>query len=392
MKASTLHSLITARTLHDEARRLIAAGDRHMSSAGLILLQDALEIVFLAMLVEQDVDEQKALESKSFDELIGELKKSGVAVPKSGTLKALNKQRVITKHFGQLAEPLTVQTYAEAADVAVDAIVLAVLGRRYREVFLSDLLALGEAKTLLSEAANLLEQGSFLDALIAVRKALFVEIEIEYCVHRWSDADPNERLGLLSLSISRGGMKAPYWTRNREWIQMNVSTPFDFIQMDYENLRIDAMEWGINTAELDNLRRLTPEVFRADKDAPWQVQYDLEFPPNEANGVNARYCLDRAISVLLRKQQHSTARRWPRRDVSFDPPPIYLDAPVFSKARQDSEIVHRINDQYRYRLTALVSGFNAPERYYTISGHRPVENNKFGTDWIHGFLLVQDDA
>jgi hypothetical protein len=77
MKSSTLHSLITARTLHDEARRLIAAGDRHMSSAGLILLQDALEIVFLAMLVEQDVDEQKALESKSFDELIGEWRIQG---------------------------------------------------------------------------------------------------------------------------------------------------------------------------------------------------------------------------------------------------------------------------------------------------------------------------
>ncbi len=48
-----------------------------MSSAGLILLQDALEIVFLAMLVEQDVDEQKALESKSFDELIGEWRIQG---------------------------------------------------------------------------------------------------------------------------------------------------------------------------------------------------------------------------------------------------------------------------------------------------------------------------
>jgi len=99
-----------------------------MSSAGLILLQDALEIIFLSMLVERDVDEQKPLESKTFDELIGELKKVGVTVPKSGTLKALNKQRVITKHYGQLAEPLTVQTYAEAVDTAVEAIVLEVLG------------------------------------------------------------------------------------------------------------------------------------------------------------------------------------------------------------------------------------------------------------------------
>lgn len=390
MKTSTLHALITARTLHDEARRLVLAGDRHMSSAGLILLQDALEIVFLGLLVEKDVDEKKALESKSFDELIGELKKSGVTVPKSGTLKALNKQRVITKHYGQLAEPLTVQTYAEAADTAIEAIVQEVLGRRYREIFLADLLSEGEAKALLSEAATLLELGRFLDSLIAVRKALFVEIESEYCVHKWADAEPNEPLGLLS--IARGGMKAPYWTRNREWIQQHVSTPFNFIQIDHEKLRIDAIEWGVNTAELENLRRLTPDVFRADKDAPWQVQYDLQFPPNEANAPNARYCLDRAISVLLRKQQHTNARRWPRRDVDFDPPAIYLDAPVFSKARQDSEVVHRINEDYRYRLITRVSGFDPEEHYYTISGHRPVEGNDFGTDWIHGYLLVQGDS
>jgi len=390
MKASTLHSLITARTLHDEARRLVAAGDRHMSSAGLILLQDALEIVFLAMLVERDIDELKSLESKGFDELIGELKKAGIPVPKSGTLKALNKQRVITKHYGQLAEPITVQTYAEAADVAVESVVFAVLGRRYREVFLSDLLADGEAKTHLSEAAAMVEQGDFLGALTSVRKAVFVEIEVEYCVNGWSEADPNERLGLLS--VSRGGMKAPYWTRNRDWIQKHVSTPFEYVQIDHEKLRIDALEWGVSTAEVDNLRRLTPDVFRASKDAPWHVQYDLQFPPNEANPDNARYCLDRAISVLLRKQQHSNARRWPGRDVGFEPPPVYLDAPVFAKARQDSEVVHRINDQFEYRLMSLVTGFDPNERYYTISGHREVEGKQFGADWFHGFLLVQGDA
>jgi hypothetical protein len=252
------------------------------------------------------------------------------------------------------------------------------------------LIADGEAKDFLSDAAVKLESGNFLEALISVRKALFIEIEIEYCVHRWSDADPNERLGLLS--ISRGGMKAHYWTRNRNWIEKNVSTPFDYIQIDHEKLRLDAMEWGVNTAELENLRRLTPEVFRSDKDSPWQVQYDLQFPPNEATPENARYCLDRTISILLRKQQHTTTRRWPGRDVGFDPPTIYLGASVFKKARQDSEVVHQINDQYQYRLMALVSGFDPTERYYTINGHRPVEGVEFGADWVHGFLLVQGEA
>jgi hypothetical protein len=75
MKSSTVHSLLTARTLYDEAIRLIDSGDRHMCSAGLVMLQDALEIVFLAMLTEKDVDEQKALESKTFDELLASLER-----------------------------------------------------------------------------------------------------------------------------------------------------------------------------------------------------------------------------------------------------------------------------------------------------------------------------
>jgi hypothetical protein len=202
-----------------------------MSSAGLILLQDVLEIVFLAVLVEKDVDEQKALESKSFDELIGELKKSGIAVPKSGTLKALNKQRVITKHYGQLAEPLTVQNYAEAADFAVDAIVRGAIGSRCREIF-----------------------------------------------------------------------------------------------------------------------------------------------------------------VLLRKQQHTRTHRWPTRVKAFEPPTIYLDAPVFSKARQDSEVVHRIGNEFKYELTASVSGFKIPEQYDRISGYRAAATEELGADWFVGYLLVQAAA
>jgi hypothetical protein len=286
------------------------------------MLQDALEIIFLAMLTEKNIDEQKALESKTFDELIGELRKAGINVPKSGTLKALNKQRVITKHYGQLAEPVTVRGYAEAADAAVSSILPQVLGKTFRDIFLSDLLDEGEAQELLNEAAALLDQNKPLDALISVRKALFVEIEHEYAINRWVDVGPNERMGLLGLG--RGGHKAPYWTRNKEWIDKNVKTPIDYVQIDHERLRLDGIEWGVNTAELENLRRLTPQVFRAEKDSPWHIEYDMAFPPNEATLANGQYCLDRAISVLLRKQQHTRAKRWPRHETPFTPPTIYL--------------------------------------------------------------------
>src|SRR3989442_13071781 len=99
MKETTVNSLVVARTLFEQASSLCTSDDRHLASAGLVVLQDALELAFYALLIERGVDETKNLESKSFDELVGELKKEGVSVPKSGTLKALNKQRVLTKHY-----------------------------------------------------------------------------------------------------------------------------------------------------------------------------------------------------------------------------------------------------------------------------------------------------
>ena len=99
------------------------------------------------------VDEAKNLERKSFDDLIGELKAAGVPVPKSGTLKALNKQRVLTKHYAQVAEPTTVRHYFAAARNAIEATTQKVLGRSIQDLFIADLLAKGEAKDYL-KAAN----------------------------------------------------------------------------------------------------------------------------------------------------------------------------------------------------------------------------------------------
>ena len=307
MKPSTLHSLLTARTLYDEALRLIESSDRHMCSAGLVMLQDALEIIFLALLTEKDVDEQKTLDYKTFDELISELRKAGVNVPKAGTLKALNKQRVITKHYGQLADPVTVRGYAEAADVAVSSILPQVLGKNFRDIFLSDLLDAGEARDFLNEAAALLDKDEPLDALIAVRTALFVEIEHEYAIDGWADA-PADGAGGLADFIGRGGYKALSWTRSKKWIEENVKDPIDYVQIDHERMRLDGVEWGVNNAELENLRRLTPDVFRPGKGGPWHIQYDVDFPPNEATPANARYCLDRAISLSTAPDASHSAR------------------------------------------------------------------------------------
>jgi hypothetical protein len=391
MKPSTIHSLITAKAIYFEATPLIEAGNKYSSSAGLILLQDSIELVLLSLLTELGVDKQKSLESKSFDELLCELRIAGITIPKSGTIKALNKQRVIIKHYGQLAEPATVSNYSQAADMLIESIMKQVVGKTLQEIFITDLLPECEAKDLLKTAIKLKEAEKYLDALIDIRKAFFVEYEHEYAIHKWSDVDENDTQGFGLGLVGRGGFNAPYWTRNKQWIEKNVKTPIDYIQIDHEKMRLHAIEWGVSTSEFENLRRLTPGVFRVSKDSNWQVDYNVEFPPNEAHEQNCNYCLDIAINIIRKKKEHEQLRRWPRKEKPFDPPTIYIGHPVFAKARRDSDVVHTISKEFSYSIHQVVTGFDTNEEYFYISGNEPPdEGSKYGKNYFYGYLLKSE--
>jgi hypothetical protein len=391
MKEPTVHSLVIARALLERAEPLCHSDDRYLASAGLVVLQDALEGVFYALLIELDVDETKNLERKSFDELIGELKEARVVVPKSGTLKALNKQRVQTKHYAQVAEPITVRNYFAAAVSAIDFAVRKVTGSSIRDLFIADLLKDGEAKSHLKEAERAITQGRFLEALLETRKAIFVEFEEDYSIYGWRDYDGKTRQNALADAM-RGGWNAPAWKRNKAWIDVHVKVPTDYVQIDLDNWRIQAMEYGIHTVELQNLRRLTPDVFRTGRKAMWSYTYDARFPANNANEPNARYCLDRAVSIILKKQEHAGARREPTKDLPFDPPPIYVGRVVYERPATDSAQVHIVAEGYTYRVHREVGGFNPAERFYEITAEsdQGATNTLLGSaaEYYRGYLQI----
>lgn len=393
MKEATVHSLIIARTLLERAEPLCSSDDRYLASAGLVVLQDALETVFYALLIEKGVDDEKNLERKGFDELVGELKAAGVTLPKSGTLKALNKQRVLTKHYAQIAEPITVRTYLDAAKDAIDAAMNSVAGHSLRDLLIADLLKNGEAKEFLKVAEESIRSGRFLEALIETRKAIFVEFEEQYNIYGWRDYEGAQE-GPLSSAI-RGGWRAPYWTRRKDWIEKNIRVPTDFIQIDRQDWRMQAMELGIHTGELQNLQRLTPGVFRTDRRAQWSVTYDAAFPANNATQANARYCLDRAISIVLKKQEHAGVRREPAKDLPFDPPPIYIGRVVYERPDTSSKQLHVVAEGFSYTIHRVVGGFNPALTFYEISAESAERSKESLLDlpahYLRGFLEVVRD-
>jgi hypothetical protein len=397
MKDATVHSMVIARTLLERAEPLCNSNDRYLASAGLVVLQDALEAVFYALLIEKGVDEATNLERKSFDELIGELKSAGVLVPKSGTLKALNKQRVLTKHYAQVAEPITVRTYYSAATIAIEATTGAVLGQSIRDLFIAAILAKGEAKEHLEAAEKAIAAKRFMDALIAIRKAVFVEFEDDYNVYGWRDYEEVQPPRSLLELAGRGGWRAPDWTRRKDRIERHVRVPTDYIQVDHQKLRLQAMELGIHTVELQNLQRLTPDVFRSKRDAGWSVTYDASFPTNNATEANARYCLDRAVWMVLRKQEHAGARREPAKEVPFDPPSVYIDRVVFEKPSTQSAHVHVVTKGYSYTVHRIVGGFDPSETFYELSAESDEQSTKTlpggPAHYVKGYLqmLSEDD-
>ena len=393
MKQQTVHSLLIARSLLERARPLCNADDRYLATAGLVVLQDSLEMTFYALLIELGVDDIKSLESKSFDELLAELKKADVPVPKSGTIKALNKQRVLTKHYAQVAEPVTVRSYLDASEVTLDAAVTKVIGRSMRELFLTDFLQDGESKGLLRAAEAAIDQRNFLQALIEIRKAVFIEFEMPYAIHGWKDVSKNEPAAPLGLmAFSRGGWKAPYWKRNKEWIDANVTDPTEYVQVEADEWRVQALEYGIHTAELSNLRRLTPAVFRADDKSPWSVKYEASFPANEATESNAKYCLDRAISIILKKQEHTRTARRPGRGAAFEPPPVYIGQEVYKRATKTSDVVHTVAEGFTYEIQEYVDGFDASEKFFYLRAASETKNQEgWPVEVVYGYLLVRNE-
>mgnify|MGYP004711175867 CR=1 FL=1 len=360
MKTEVLQSLLVARTLYDQARVLLYSENKYSTSAALVILQDAFELIMKAALIEKGIDEFKSFEKLSFDDIIGLLRSHGVTVAKSGTLKAMNRERVNVKHYGQLAEHGTVQNFFDASEVAHRAIMDEVFGKNLGEIYASDLIRDESVRRYISDAETFIAKGNTTNALFSVRKAIFISIEAEYDIAAYADPDHVNTFPFLA----RGG-HSPYHTRNAKWIADNVREPFDYIQLNVEKIKIDLMEWGVNTQDFWNIWRLTPKVYQANKDSDWK-QSSLEMHEDRKNQLEtARYCLDRAINLLLKKQQHQDVGRYR----PWKPPTqkllIIKDCPRLAKSHSNSNVIDNFKAGERVIFERKLDGLDG-KGYYQL--------------------------
>ncbi|MBO0141588.1 hypothetical protein JZX87_10505 [Agrobacterium sp. Ap1] len=361
MKAEVLQSLLVARTLYDQARSLLHSDNKYATSAALVILQDAVELIMKAALIEKEVDEVKSFEKSTFDEIMAFLRDNGVAVKKTGTLKAMNKERVIVKHYGQLAEQASVRNYFDACEVATKGILQEVFGKSLHEIYQSELITSAEIRDHLASAEKDIANGKISDALLRIRMAIFIAIEQDYDIAKWANPD---KINDLTIWIGRGN-SAPYHTKDSAWIAQNVKEPFDFIQMNYEKIKIDLLEWGVNTQDFWNIWRLTPRVYRAEDSNHWSIStFELQ-SDFRANVENAQYCLDRAINLVLKKQHHHSVTRF----MPFDQPKrqlvIQQDTPRLLKASSDAQVAKIAAAGEKLLFTRWLNGLDG-RNYFQI--------------------------
>lgn len=355
MKTETVETLITARTLLDQAHELCLADDKHTASAGLVILQDTIELVLCACIIELGIDVKKKIDYLTFHNLIKELRDADIKVIKGRDLKALHNERINVKHYGHLAEPTTVHNFFNSAQASMDSLLKQVVGKGLQEVMLHEVIKDGEVKDFIQAACVELEKDNFFDVLINIRKAIYVEIEEEYSIEGWRDISMSEKS--LRRSLFTGGLKALWFTKSKEWIDENVNTPFDYIQLDHSTVRLDLLEWGVSTQDFWNLWRLTPRVFRYMKTKEWIVEKEPKHIIKGATEENAKYCIDRAISIIAKKHRHQELSRFLEDSpIKMSNVKIKHETPLYEKASKNSKPQQNLQAGTIWNFNIVIEG------------------------------------
>lgn len=106
-----------------------------------------------------------------------------------------------------------------------------------------------------------------MDCAISCRKAIYEELLWNYNIDKF--IDPEKTKWILA-----GHSYAPYYTRNKEYIEKNVKTPTDYIVIDHSHLDSELVKFFIDNTMFWNVWRLTPDVYKS-PEKTWVVKYEF---------------------------------------------------------------------------------------------------------------------
>lgn len=293
------------------------------------LLQDAVEYFLLAVAESLNVSIPNNTRFDKYIDLINE--KIPNKLPYERKIQELNKLRVNSKHFGSIPNKSDVERLQITVREFFDDVSSSILKQSFASISLIDLLRDDEAKELLKEAEKSFDNSKFEDCLTYCRKAIFVRIESQFDI---SPFENYENHGVSGLKLF--GSRAPYYARNKEYVEKNVTEPTDFIVFDHDYLEMYLMENGMDSVSFWNIIRLTPAIYRRKIGDEWIIKREFSKLENEGILERAEYVLYTTINLFVTADQKYATIKSPKYQEYYiilaqDQIPIYKKADLTSE-------------------------------------------------------------
>jgi len=296
MRKSTITKILLSRRLYQLSLENLNSTNELSISIGVILLQDSVEVFLLAVAEHVNADVGNITNFNKYFDLINK-KISPKELPFRFRLNSLNKLRVNAKHYGLPPPKSETAGLLESVKEFFEEVSLQIFKKEFVTISLIDLIKENEAKEFLLAAEKDFSNGDYENVLINCRKALYVEIESRYDISPYTDESDRNGFGLMSM-----WNKAPFFARNRQYIEEHVKDPTDYIVYDYDKLDMDLLRSGMSRLDYWNVWRLTPSLYRKDKESDWIIKYKFRKFDEEGIKDRAVYVLDSTINLILTKQ------------------------------------------------------------------------------------------
>lgn len=364
------------------ARHLFELGNSSLKSSNDLylfsaanLLQDAVEAFLLAVadFVGAGIDS-----NTFFDKYFILINKQidPKELPFKNKLLRLNKIRVNSKHYGIMPARDESVRLAVSVREFFEEVSTSILGVNFSTISTIDLLKDGETKDQLVEARKQLDNKNYEECSIACRKAIYLEILSNYNISEFQE-EP-EYKGLLGPFCN-----APFFTRNKEYIEKNIKDPTDYIVIDHSHLDQELLKYAVDNTTFWNVWRLTPEVFRT-KDKDWIVKHDFDKLEKETLKDKIEYIYNSTIDIIF--SIHTKKEKIKTKDYhNFFLELSQEEVPIYEKADSKSKVIGttppgltKIDCEYH------IAGLNGDGPYWHI---RHFKEKMFLYGFIHNDYL-----
>ena len=357
--------------------------------AGIILLQDSVELFLIAICEHVNVGNRENLK---FHEYFKEINKKvpGKIIPFKDDMLKLNKQRVSLKHYGIRPYIDDCKTFHKNVYSFFKETSKSHLRIDFDSISLVNLLSEKKLNTIMKQAEVDLKGLNYIECQIGCRKALYLVFEQQFDIRSFEKYEEDiQSKNDLKKPLSKPKSKAPKYAKNKQYIEENVEQPTDFIVIDYNEIWRELLNNGIDLVSFSNVRMLTPEVYLFEEEEEWAIS---EYAGGiRYNQENAEYCFRKTVEILLTEQKNSERKKRISKSTFNSITVKNKEISILRKASLSANVEYKLkkNLEYKVFLFKEVRGLDSKDKYYQVLVLPPIDREKSQVQFT-GYILKED--